>query len=126
MLPGEIRRHDHIAIQGGRGGQGIVVIKVVMALVPPWTETLGTFVYRMVGLDSVVGIVGAKIRRRQGGITAGDARDGAWRRIELRQAVEFLHAVLPVAISPVLGQSAKVLQEAAILLGHEDDVIDGL
>src|SRR6266850_1080363 len=78
----------------------------------------------MVGRKWVSWIKLAVIRRGKGGIATGIARCKTRRGSKLREPIERL--VLVPILGPVLAKRSEVVVKGAVLLRHEDNVVDRL
>ena len=114
----------HKSIQRRRAGNRVHEIKVDMAIIPEWEHVLHALVNHVKRLHHVISIEMATTWRGKSGIAAGIGRRGTSGGIKLRQAVELLSGV--TVVGPVLGKCAEIMQEAAVFLGHEDDMVHRL
>src|SRR5579863_4481912 len=78
----------------------------------------------MVGIENTILNRQRTGTERVGRVAAWDARCRASRRIELSQSIELLRG--KTVRGPILRQCTEVVVEGAVLLGHDNDVIDAL
>jgi len=100
-------------------------------LVPRWAWIFYTLSNEVVGVDRrTICIDDAVVKRgrrsdeRKCRVATGIEGRRPCRNVELRQSVERL--IGKSVLRPIFTESSKVMIERAILLNHEDDVIDAL
>src|SRR6266576_3733783 len=112
--------HGRIESAGGR----IVVVHVNMRLVPGGTGVLQTHCLQVVGRKWVSSVKLAVIGRGKSGIATRIARCKTRGGSKLRETIERL-VLIPI-LGPVLAKRSEVVVKGAVLLRHEDNMVDRL